>query len=121
MPRIDVEKCLWLLKNSLRKNPEKLLGVRNLYKRFFPVSRTFSITRFSIFFGKPDFFNSHRDYHYLSRFEISGSYPDQQGSNDCPISLPKCPLKRAEGEGFDLLAPAAVDVASTASRNPGRL
>ena len=52
-----------------------------------------------------------RDYHYLSRFEISGSYPDQQGSDDCPISLPKCPLKRAEGEGFDLLAPAAVDVA----------
>ena len=28
----------WLLKNSLSENSQKLLCVRKLYKRFFPVS-----------------------------------------------------------------------------------
>ena len=50
---------LWLLKNSLIKNSKKLLRVRNLYKRFFSASWTFSIIRFSTFFRKTDFFNSH--------------------------------------------------------------
>jgi hypothetical protein len=45
----------------------KLDRVRKLYKRFFPVSWTFSITRFSTFFRKTDFFNSHKDYHHLSQ------------------------------------------------------
>ena len=52
----------WLLKNSLTGNLQKLDRVRKLYKRFFRVSWTFSITRFSTFFRKTDFFNSHRIY-----------------------------------------------------------
>ena len=63
----------WLLKNSLTRNLQKLDRVRKLYKRFFSASWTFSITRFLTFFRKTDFFNSHRDYHYLSRFEIAGA------------------------------------------------
>ena len=48
------------MKNSLATNSQKLLRVRKLYKRFSPVFETFSITRFSTFFRKTDFFNSHR-------------------------------------------------------------
>ena len=47
----------WLLKNSLTSISQKLLRVSKLYKRFPPVARTFSITRFSTFFRKTDFFN----------------------------------------------------------------
>ena len=47
------------MKNSLATNSQKLLRVRKLYKRFSPVFETFSITRFSTFFRKTDFFNSH--------------------------------------------------------------
>jgi hypothetical protein len=46
-----------MLKNSLTRNLQKLDRVRKLYKRFSPVSWTFSITRFSTFFRKTDFFN----------------------------------------------------------------
>jgi hypothetical protein len=53
----------WLLKNSLATKSQKLLRVRKLYKRFSPVSWTFSITRFSTIIRKTDFFNNHRDYH----------------------------------------------------------
>jgi hypothetical protein len=45
----------WLLKNSLTSISQKLLRIRKLYKRFFPVSWTFSITRFLTFSGKPSF------------------------------------------------------------------
>jgi hypothetical protein len=38
----------------------------------FPSLRDISITRFSTFFRKTDFFNSHRDYHHLSHSEIGG-------------------------------------------------
>jgi hypothetical protein len=34
---INVENTLWLLKNSLPKNPQKLKRVRKLHKRFFLV------------------------------------------------------------------------------------
>ena len=59
----------WLLKNSLTSISQKLLRVRKLYKRFFTIAWTFSITRLSTFFRKTDFFNSHRDYHQLSQSE----------------------------------------------------
>jgi len=45
----------------------KLLRVRKLYKRFFPVSWTFSITRFSTIIRKTDFFNSQPCSRQLSR------------------------------------------------------
>jgi hypothetical protein len=63
----------WLLKNSLTRNLKKLDRVRKLYKRFFPVSWTFSITRFSTFFRKTDFFNSHRIYQQLFRIGVRRS------------------------------------------------
>ena len=56
----------WLLKNSLARNLQKFDRVRKLYKRFFSACWTFSITRFSAFFRKPDFFNSHRISQHLS-------------------------------------------------------
>src|SRR5580700_2713567 len=56
----------WVLKNSLATISQKLLRVRKLYKRFFRVSWTFSITPISAFLRKCEFFNSHRDYHQLS-------------------------------------------------------
>jgi hypothetical protein len=37
-PFIGGEKSLWLLKNSLTRNLQKLDRVRKLYKRFFRVS-----------------------------------------------------------------------------------
>jgi hypothetical protein len=43
------------LKNSLTRNLQKLDRVRKLYKRFFPVSWTFSITDFRLFSEKPSF------------------------------------------------------------------
>jgi hypothetical protein len=63
------------VKNSLTRNLQKLDRVRTLYKRFSPVSWTFSITRFSTFFRKPYFFNSHR---------ISRHYP---GAKDTSIAV----------------------------------
>jgi hypothetical protein len=57
---VNCREQAWLLKNSLTQNLQKLDRVRKLYKRFFLVSWTFSITRFSTFFRKTDFFNSHR-------------------------------------------------------------
>jgi hypothetical protein len=57
---ITVDNRGWLLKNSLTSISQKLLRVRKLYKRFSPVSWTLLITRFLTFFGKTDFFNSHR-------------------------------------------------------------
>jgi hypothetical protein len=53
---------------------QKLDRVRKLYKRFFPVSWTFSITRFSTFFRKTEFFNSHACYRQLTRVAL-GTYP----------------------------------------------
>src|ERR1700752_4138912 len=60
---IGVDKSLWLLKNSLPKNPQKLKRVRELHKRFFLVGYTFSPSRFSGILRKRDFFNSHSRYH----------------------------------------------------------
>ncbi|MGA8307289.1 MAG: hypothetical protein WB723_16565, partial [Candidatus Acidiferrales bacterium] len=48
---------------------------RKLYKRFFSVTWTFSITRFSTFFRKTDFFNSHSSSHQLSENEKGGDNP----------------------------------------------
>ena len=45
------------MKNSITRNLQELDRVRKLYKRFFRVSWTFSITRFLTFFRKTDFFN----------------------------------------------------------------
>ena len=69
--QITVDNRGWLLKNSLTAISQKLLRVRKLYERFVRVSWTFSITRLLTFFRKTDFFNSHRDYHYLSQNETS--------------------------------------------------
>ena len=66
---------LWLLKNSLTSISQKLLRVRKLYKRFLSVAWTFSITRFSTFFRKTDFVNSHPSSHNLSQIEIAGDNP----------------------------------------------
>ena len=70
----NCREILWLLNNSLATNSQKLLRVRKLYKRLFPVSWTFSITRFSTFIRKTEFFNSHKISQHLSGFfPITGS------------------------------------------------
>ena len=69
MPSRSTRQQEWLLKNSLTSISQKLLRIRKLYKRFFPVSWTFSITRFSTFFKKTDFFNSHKISRHLFRFK----------------------------------------------------
>jgi hypothetical protein len=66
--------------------------VRKLYKRFFPVSWTFSITRFSTFFRKTEFFNSHPCYQQLSgkaRFAqiLSGYFRVARHSGNHRISV----------------------------------
>jgi hypothetical protein len=58
---------LWLLKNSLNRNLQKSDRVRKPYKRFFSVFWTFSIARFSTFFRKTEFFNSHSSSHHVSQ------------------------------------------------------
>jgi hypothetical protein len=75
----------WLLKNSLTRNLQKLDRIRKLYKRFFPVSWTFSITRFSTFFRKTDFFNSHSSYHHLSQIEIASDNPCSRHLSERPF------------------------------------
>ena len=101
----DLDRCweiLWLLKNSLTRNLQKLDRVRKLYKRFFSVSWTFSITRFLTFFRKTDFFNSHTSSHHLSQREIGSDNP-------CSRHLSRSRRKRAKDNNF-LTAPSLLAV-----------
>src|SRR5580700_12071168 len=88
-----------MLKNSPTRNLQKLDRVRKLYKRFFPVSWTFSITRFLTFLRKTEFFNSHSSSHHLSQEDQMVWGTDSSSpslTNDLACCNPICDSTRNE-------------------------
>jgi hypothetical protein len=69
-----------------------LLRVRRLYKRFFSVAWTFSITRFSTFFRKTDFFNSHRISQRLSNIQLYAEVIENRFrvADDSDLTVDEC-------------------------------
>jgi hypothetical protein len=62
---------LWLLKNSLPTNPQKLDRVRMPYKRFSLVGYTFLSPQFVAVLRKSDFFNTHTCFRQRSQHFVS--------------------------------------------------